>query len=272
MFPYEVRDVLVSIKDVCLSIDGHKILEGVTAEVRDIVRPGCTQGQVVGILGPSGVGKTQLSRVMAGLQAPTSGSVTVEGGKPVRAGLVGFVAQNYPLLRHRTVLGNLLVAASMSGCGPREAALKAGMYLEEFALSDKADEWPSRLSGGQRQRVAIARQLLCSDHFMIMDEPFTGLDPLMKEKTCDLIRQVSSSHESTTIFVIAHDVPAVASIADRLWLIGRPRAGDGTFLPGSSIRREIDLAAMGLAWDPDARRRPEFFNLIREVSDLFHSL
>lgn len=144
--------------------------------------------------------------------------------------------------------------------------------MAEFGLTDKANEWPSRLSGGQRQRVAIARQLLCSEHFMIMDEPFTGLDPIMKEKTCDLIRQVSTSHESTTIFVIAHDILAVSSIADKLWLIGRSKADDGSPTPGSRIRHEIDLAAMGLAWDPGARRRPEFSKLIQDVTDLFHSL
>ena len=87
------------------------VFNGVTAEVRDIIVPGKVQGQVVGILGPSGCGKTTLFRIIAGLHAPTSGRVSVNGfDRPVMAGEVGVVAQSYPLFEHRTVLGNLMLA------------------------------------------------------------------------------------------------------------------------------------------------------------------
>src|SRR5687768_7105194 len=101
--PYDVRETLIRINDVILEFQGRRILGGITAEVKNIVRPGVLQGQVIGLLGPSGVGKTQLSRILAGLQLPTSGSVTVRTtangvakDEPVRAGLVGLVPQAYP--------------------------------------------------------------------------------------------------------------------------------------------------------------------------------
>jgi polar amino acid transport system ATP-binding protein/sulfate transport system ATP-binding protein len=270
--PYEVKEVLISINNVCLDLGDRRILDGVTAEVKNIVRPGVLQGQVVGILGPSGVGKTQLSRLLAGLQPPTSGSVTVgPKNQPVEAGLVGLVPQNYPLLKHRTVLGNLMLAVKMAGHPEADVKTKAMEYLQKFNLVDKADEYPSQLSGGQRQRVAIAQQLLCSEHFIIMDEPFTGLDPLMKDKTCELIRQITLMHEENTIFVVAHDIPAVVAVADHLWLMGRTKKPDGT-LGGSRIQKEYDLAAMGLAWQKDVHSMTACHDLLREIKEVFSTL
>ena len=269
---YEIRDTLVSIDNVNLELNGRQILRGVNATVKDIVRPGFTTGQVVGVLGPSGIGKTQLSRILSGLQRPTSGSVTVSAdGKmlPVRAGLVGVVAQNYPLFRHRTVLSNLEVAAAQTAGDARQRSLD---MLAKFGLSDKAGEYPSQLSGGQRQRVAIAQQLLCSEHFIIMDEPFTGLDPLMKDLTCELISQVASMDERNTIFVVAHDIPAVTAISDTLWLLGRDRDAQGAPVPGSRIQATYDLAATGFAWEPGISSTPKFAALVAEVKGRFKTL
>lgn len=271
MHPYEVRGTLVSIRDIIVEYDGRRVLDGISAEVKDIVRPDCAQGQVVGILGPSGIGKSQLSRVLTGLQAPTSGSVLV-GNAPVEAGVVGYVPQSYPLLRHRSVLGNLTLAAERSGKTPA-AALEAAMgYLQKFDLVDKAKEFPARLSGGQRQRVAIAQQLLCSEHYIVMDEPFTGLDPLMKDKVVDLINQIALLHENNTIFVVAHDIAAVLSVSDTLWVLGRNRTADGTICSGTKIQRTYDLAAMGLAWRTDVVNTPEGVALMAEIKDLFKYL
>lgn len=275
MSPYEVKDVLISIDDVSLSFDGVPILRGVKAEVKDIVRPGCTQGQVVGILGPSGIGKTQLSRILSGLQEPTSGAVRIHGGGKtvgVQAGVVGVVAQNYPLLRHRTVLGNLVVAAEQHGYASGEARERSLAMLATFGLTDRATYFPAQLSGGQRQRVAIAQQLLCSEHFIVMDEPFTGLDPLMKDTTCELISKVALMDERNTIFVVAHDIPAVTAIADTLWLIGRDRDEKGSLVPGSRIQEQYDLAASGLAWQPDVASTPRFSAFCAEVKARFRSL
>lgn len=273
MSPYELKDVLVRIDKVSLSYGDVQILRDVDAEVRDIVRPGCTQGQVVGILGPSGIGKTQLSRIMSGLQSPSSGRVLIgTKGEPVHSGLVGVVAQNYPLLRHRTVLGNLVVAARQSGLGAEAARDKAMEYLKRFELEARASYYPSQLSGGQRQRVAIIQQLLCSEHYLIMDEPFTGLDPIMKDKTCELVSQVASLHEENTIFIVAHDIAALVSVSDTLWLLGRDRDEKGAPVPGSRIQAKYDLIERGLAWNPGISSTPQFASFLVEVKERFRTL
>ena len=270
--PYELRDVLVSLRNVSLSFEGRPILTNVNADVRDIVRPGCVTGQVVGILGPSGIGKTQLSRIMTGLQAPTRGSVTVTSkAVPVTAGTVGYVQQNYPLLRHRTILGNLMVAAKRAGSDNDAAKEKALDYLKKFDLSDKWDMYPSQLSGGQRQRVAIAQQLLCSEHYLILDEPTTGLDPIMKDRVCEFIRQVSALNEENTIFVVTHDIPAVLTFADTLWLQGRQRDAQGNSL-GATIIQTINLIEREITWEPNIASSPAYMDLSREIRALFETL
>ena len=271
---YELKDILVSIKDLGLAYSGKPVLRNLSAEVRDIVRPGCVTGQVIGILGPSGVGKTQLSRIMTGLQEPTSGEITVgANGKSekVRAGLVGYVAQKYPLLRHRTVLGNLITASKRAGASAAEAKEKSMDFLKRFDLSDKWDSYPAELSGGQQQRVAIAQQLLCSEHFLILDEPTTGLDPVMKDKVCALVKQVASISEENTIFVVTHDIAAILTIADHLWLLGRDRDAKGVSL-GARIQHHYDLIERGLAWQENPQDLPVFGEMQREIRARFAEL
>lgn len=215
---------------------------------------------------------TQLSRILAGLMEPTSGSIYIESnGEPVQPGIVGLVAQNYPLLPHRTVMGNLVVAARQKGLSTKEAKEQSAAMLARFELSDRAEAWPAELSGGQRQRVAIAQQLLCSDHYLVLDEPFTGLDPVMKDRASDLIRQVSMLHEENTIFVVAHDLAAVASVADTLWLLGRTRAATGGSL-GSTIVQTYDLIERGIAWNPEAQHTRVFDDLLHEIRARFDTL
>lgn len=269
---YELKGTLVKINDVSLVFDEKVILSHVNAEVRDIVRPGCITGQIVGILGPSGRGKTQLSRILTGLQAPTSGTITV-GDKttPLEAGTVGYVPQNYPLFRHRTVLANLILAARRGGMDPKTAEARAMDYLQRFELADKKAVYPAQLSGGQRQRVAIAQQLLCSKHYLVLDEPTTGLDPIMKDRVCDFIQQVAAIAEENTIFVVSHDIPAICSIADTLWLLGYVRDEKGQPL-GSSLRFSYDLIERGIAWHEKPTELPAFTDLTRDIRAQFEEL
>jgi ABC-type nitrate/sulfonate/bicarbonate transport system ATPase subunit len=269
---YELKDTLLRIQDVGVRYGANIVLSGLSAEVRDIVRPGCVTGQIIGILGPSGVGKTQLSRVLTGLQKPTSGKVTV-GPKeePVRAGVVGFVAQNYPLLRHRTVLGNLAIAARRGGVDAKTANDKAMSYLKQFSLEDKWERYPAELSGGQRQRVAIAQQLLCSEHYLILDEPTTGLDPVMRDKVCHLIKTVASMSEENTILVVTHDIASILTIADHLWLLGRVKGEDGK-PQGARILKTYDLIERGLAWCDRPQDMPLYVDLQREIRAEFETL
>jgi polar amino acid transport system ATP-binding protein/sulfate transport system ATP-binding protein len=272
MASYEVKEPLVTIKDIGLSFGDTPVLRGLSAEVRDIVRPGCVTGQIVGILGPSGVGKTQLSRIMTGLQQPTSGSILVgTDQQPIQAGLVGFVAQNYPLLRHRTVLGNLTVAAMRAGADAKTAESLAKEHLERFGLADKIWDYPAALSGGQRQRIAIAQQILCSKHYIILDEPTTGLDPISKDKVCEVIRQMAGLSEENTIFVVTHDIASVLTVADHLWLLGRVRNEQGASL-GARLLYTYDLIERGIAWQERPQALPAYVEIQHEIRARFDVL
>lgn len=270
---YTLGQTLLKIENVSLEYEGRPILKGVNAEVKNIIVPGRVTGQVVGFLGPSGCGKTSLFRIIAGLNAPTSGRVSLNGNdRPVHAGEVGVVAQSYPLFDNRTVLSNLLVAAAQKEKSSKAAHEKVMTFLDEFGLSDKFSLYPAQLSGGQRQRVAIIQQILCSEHFILMDEPFSGLDMLMLEKTCELISHVASMDELNTIIVVTHDVTAACSVADHIWLMGRESDGQGNKLPGSRIVKEFNLIDRDLAWHKDIMTMPEFVEFVREVKQDFRKL
>ena len=271
--PYSLGQTLLKIENVCLNYDDRPILKGVNAEVRDIIVPGSVKGQIVGILGPSGCGKTTLFRIIAGLMPPTSGRVSVNGfDRPVMAGEVGVVAQSYPLFEHRSILGNLMLGAQQKEKDSKVARDKVMALLREFGLEDKYSLYPAQLSGGQRQRCAIIQQILCSEHFLLMDEPFSGLDLLMLEKTCELIAKVANMDDLNTIIVVTHDVTAAASVADHLWLMGRDTDANGNKVPGSRIMKEYNLIELDLCWHPGIITTPQFTSFVREVKEEFRRL
>lgn len=273
MSNYTLGKSLLKIENVCLEYDGKPVLKNVNAEIKDILVPGKTTGQIVGFCGPSGIGKTQLFRIIAGLNQPTSGRVSInERDRPVIAGEVGVVAQSYPLFEHRTVLSNLMLSAMQNESSPKIAKEKVIEYLNEFNLGDKVHHYPAQLSGGQRQRCAIIQQALCSEHFLLMDEPFSGLDPLMLEKTCQLLNKLASKDDLNTIIVVTHDITAAASISDHLWLMGRDSAPDGTKIPGSRIVKEYNLIDRDLCWHPGIEKTSRFHDFVTEVKEQFKNL
>ena len=269
----EYRSTILRVQDVSLTLSNNRILSGVNAEIRDIYRPNHITGQVVGLLGPSGIGKTRLFRIIAGLDEPDSGSVLVgEAQVPVRRGMVGVVAQNYPLFPHRTVVGNLIIAGRRAGLAGDAAAKKAADYLERFGLNGCGNQYPFQISGGQRQRAAIAQQFMCSEHFLLMDEPFSGLDPMAVENVCELIGELASVHTLNTIIVVTHDIASAIAVSDTLWLMGRDSNSDGSLSPGAKVRATYDLVERGLAWRKDITATPEFMDLHREIRERFRLL
>jgi polar amino acid transport system ATP-binding protein/sulfate transport system ATP-binding protein len=247
-------------------------VKGVTFQISDRVRPNAITGQVVGLLGPSGVGKTRMLRLIAGLDAPDKGTVTGGDGKPIPLGSVGVVFQNYILLRHRTVLGNLLTAGVANGVPKKEALARSRDLLARFGLSERADFYPAQLSGGQRQRVAIAQQLVKQKRMLIMDEPFSGLDPAALDTVVDLLSKVAHEHELNTIIVITHDIRAAMMVSDTLLMLGRDRDDKGKIVPGAKIQERIDLVAEGLAWRDNVELDPKFVELERQVKGKFARL
>ncbi len=269
---YERLETLLKVEGLNLNLGGRQILRDLNLELKNIHRPGLAQGQVVGLLGPSGMGKTQLFRILSGLSLPDSGTVTTSDGKPITPGRVGVVAQHYPLFSHRTVLSNLEMAAVLGGTPRAEATKESKALLARFGLGGEVDKYPSQLSGGQRQRVAIAQQFLCSEHFVLMDEPFSGLDPLALDAICDFITEVSCHDELTSLIVVTHDIESAVKVCDTLWLLGRERDAAGQPIPGANIRHEIDLIECGLAWKKGNDQTPEFFSKVKEIKKLFATL
>lgn len=269
---YEFKETLLTLSDVNLSLGGRAILSGVNACVRNVTRPGVRQGQVIGVLGPSGIGKTQLFRLLSGLSAPDTGKVLV-GVKqePVARGDVGVVAQAYPLFEHYTVRENLNVAARQHGLNKNEAREHVEEMLDRFSLRDTAPAYPANLSGGQRQRIAIAQQLMRPKPLLLLDEPFSGLDLPMVGCVSRLLSEVAQSDELITIVIVTHDIHAAVSVADTLWLLGRKPTRDGK-ATGASIVHSIDLMERGLAWNADVTHAAQFESTKREVERRFAEL
>jgi NitT/TauT family transport system ATP-binding protein len=228
---------------------------------------------VLGLLGPSGMGKTTLFKILAGLDTPDAGQVLVGvGQKPVERGMVGVVAQNYPLFNHRTVLGNLAVAGRQAHMSGKRAEERANELLERFGMAEHGGKYPVQLSGGQRQRVAIAQQFMCSEHFLLMDEPFSGLDPMAVQRVINFINEMASTDELKTFIVVTHDIEAAMEVSDHIHLLGRDRDESGNVLPGAKIRASYDLGAMGLAWRDNVSAEPEFVKLRQEIGKVFPTL
>jgi ABC-type nitrate/sulfonate/bicarbonate transport system ATPase subunit len=259
---YSKHEVLVEVSGVNLAYD-KPVLRDINFRIQNIVRPDISQGQVISLIGRSGVGKTQLFRILAGLNAPDSGTVKVGvDQQPVEAGKVGVVAQNYILFNHRTIEDNLRLAMQHT----EETLTKKAKddlvaeYAERFDLKDQLKCYPMQLSGGQRQRVSIIQQVLTGNRFILLDEPFSGLDALMIDRVLDLLVKISTLHEWNTLFIVSHDVENALAISDTAFILAREKDKEG-----ATITETLDLIEMGLAWNPAIRENTHFQHLVGQI-------
>ncbi len=260
----EMLEELLVVDNVSKSFrtnDGKRfpVLDNLSMTVRDIK----DKPQIMSILGPSGCGKTTLLRIIAGLDEPDSGLVACSNKDgnlcPVKVGDVGVVFQRYPLFDDRTVLQNLVEPARNSGLDKKTATEKALQYLEEFNLSEQKNSYPLQLSGGQRQRVAISQQLIQDRFYIILDEPFSGLDPNNTLNVINLIVRVAHQHSKNTFIIVTHDITSALIVSDHIYLIGRTKN------EGGRIVKEYDLIEEGLAYRRNVEDLPRFAELRKEI-------
>ena len=185
-------------------------------------------GELVALLGPSGCGKTTLLRIIAGLEAPDSGSIHFAGqdttGVHVRERGVGFVFQHYALFKHMTVFDNVAFGLRMKPKKerPNEAQIRARVLelLSLVQLDWVAERFPAQLSGGQRQRIALARALAVQPQVLLLDEPFGALDAKVRKELRRWLRRLHDELHVTSIFV-THDQEEALEVADRVVVINQ---------------------------------------------------
>jgi sulfate/thiosulfate transport system ATP-binding protein len=183
-------------------------------------------GQLTALLGPSGGGKSTLLRIIAGLDVPDSGTITIEGREatnlPARKRNVGFVFQHYAVFKHMSVAKNVAFGLEIRKRPTAEIEKRVGELLELVHLSQFRDRMPSQLSGGQRQRMALARALAVEPTVLLLDEPFGALDAKVRKELRDWLRRLHDEVHTTTIFV-THDQEEALEVADEIVVINDGR-------------------------------------------------
>ena len=199
---------ILSVRGLHRSVGATQILRGIDLDV--------TAGEAIGIIGPSGSGKSSLLRCIAGLDPIAAGSIMVEG-RATRPGdgAVGMVFQQFNLWPHLTARENVALALRLVRKLPaREADATAEAALAQVGLAPLAGRKPAALSGGQQQRVAIARTLAMQPRVLLFDEPTAALDPELTTEVLDVIRALAAG--GTTMLVVSHEMGFVASLATRV--------------------------------------------------------
>jgi len=196
----KINNTMISIKNVNKIYDNLTALHDVNLDIN--------QGEFIALVGMSGGGKSTLLRLIAGLEQPTAGSVTVD--QTSSKTLMRVMFQEDRLLPWMSVLDNLSF-----GSKDKNTKAHAQELLELVELSDYADHYPTQLSGGQKQRVALARALMSHPKILLLDEPLGALDALTRRKMQDLILDICQKQNLTTILV-THDVEEAARMADRI--------------------------------------------------------
>jgi NitT/TauT family transport system ATP-binding protein len=221
-------------------------------------------GEFVSLIGPSGCGKSTLLRLVADLDAPTSGELSVFGKAPRVAREnqdYGIAFQQAGLLPWRTVRANIELPLELHGVGRAGRAARATELLELVGLPDFAGHFPHQLSGGMQQRVAIARALAEQPSLLLMDEPFGALDEMTRERMQTELVGICQESQAAVMFV-THSIPEAVFLSDRV-VVMSPRPG--------RIRQVVPITlAGGAERSEELREDATFFAAVTEVREALH--
>jgi putative spermidine/putrescine transport system ATP-binding protein len=183
-------------------------------------------GEMLALLGPSGCGKTTLLRLVAGLELPTAGRIRIGGddvtAAPPRERPIGMVFQSYALFPNLTVRQNIAFPLEVRRRPAAEVKARVDELLDLVRLGSQADRYPNQISGGQAQRCALARALAPSPAVLLLDEPLSALDALVRTRLRDEIRRIQQVVKTTAIYV-THDQSEAMAIADRVAVMSHGR-------------------------------------------------
>ena len=201
----------ISIRSIRKEFKGHQALKSISLEVRD--QEFCV------LLGPSGCGKTTLMRIIAGLETQTSGDVFIGercmNGLPPRQRNIAMVFQNYAVFPHMTIGENIGFGLRMKKAAPERVRLQVHRAASLMHIEHLLERYAGQLSGGQRQRVAVARALAVEPDVLLMDEPLSNLDALLRLEMRSELKGLLRDIKTTTIYV-THDQTEAMSLADRI--------------------------------------------------------
>jgi ABC-type nitrate/sulfonate/bicarbonate transport system ATPase subunit len=202
-------------KNITVSYEGANIIEDVSIELK--------KGEIVCLIGVSGVGKSTLFNVISGLLNPDSGTVMLDGRDiKGKAGNVSYMLQKDLLLPYKTILDNVSLPLVIRGEKKSEARNTTSKYFEEFGLEGTEKKYPRQLSGGMRQRAALLRTYLFSDQVALLDEPFSALDSITKSNMHEWYLNVMEQIKLSTL-LITHDIDEAIILSDRIYVMaGKP--------------------------------------------------
>ncbi len=177
------------------------------------------EGTFVSVIGPSGCGKSTLFNVIAGLQRPSGGGISIDGEDATGTiGRVGYMLQKDLLLPWRTVIDNVILGMEIKGVSRSRARATALPYLERYGLAGFENRFPRELSGGMRQRAALLRTLLLDTDIILLDEPFGALDAQTRSSMQEWLLQLWADFGKTVVFV-THDVDEAIYLSDEILVV-----------------------------------------------------
>ncbi len=198
------------------SYKGRKVVKGITVEVN--------QGEIVGLLGPNGAGKTTSFYMIVGLIKPNGGRIYLEGTEITNFPMykraqngIGYLAQEASVFRKLSVEDNILSVLQLTKLSKKEQNMKMESLIEEFGLGHIRTNRGDLLSGGERRRTEIARALATDPHFILLDEPFAGVDPVAVEDIQRIVAQLKN--KNIGILITDHNVQETLAITDRTYLM-----------------------------------------------------